>query len=186
MPLTDLSKPNGKPNMGGTFTKAYVFEIEDLDLTALPELSALSKLDVIDDIVFKAAKKMAQVYCTPTKGKLDGNTVGEINGLSNENIVEIFYPGKEQTCAEWKAYMLNRAVGLIVPDTNGNNRLVGICSLNPDTVELSVELPAYLTGASTSGGAACADLAGTTFTFSAPARHDALYYKGALTLVGGV
>ena len=88
---------------------------------------------------------MVQVYCTPAKGKLDGNTVGEIDGLSNENIVEIFYPGtgKEQACAEWKAYKLNRAVGLKVADTNGNNRLVGICSLNPETVDLSVELPAF-------------------------------------------
>src|SRR5688572_30145530 len=161
MPLVDLAK-SGKANMGGTLTKAYMFEIADLG--ALPALSAVGKLDITADLVFLTGKKMWTVYCTPGKGKLDGNTVGEVDGLSNENIVEIFFPGNDQECAEQKAYLLNRPMALLVPDTRGNLRLVGICSLDPATTALSAELPAYLTGAPTTSGAARADLAGTTFT----------------------
>jgi hypothetical protein len=178
--LADLKWGSGKQNMGGLLAKAFYCPVDDIDLDNLPDLSAVNKLDVTANIVCKTGKKFIEIYSTPEKNKLDDNTVGEIDGKSKENIYEFFFPGDEEAIAEFEAYALNTPCVIIVPDTRGRNRLLGLVRLDPDAVTLSADIQANLMGSNGTSGAARTDLKGKTFQFKHSAPHAPLFYKGVI------
>jgi hypothetical protein len=180
MGLVNL-KWSGQQNMGGVLNKAYYIPVDHL--AALPVLSAVGKLKVTADIAVLADKGFIEIYSTPAKNKIDDNTVGEIDGMSKENIYECFYPGDEEACAEFEAEYLNTPCVLLIPDTRGRLRIIGLCRLDKATTVLSKDLPAYMTGSTGTSGAATADLKGKTFTFKAFAPHAPLFYTGAVTML---
>lgn len=181
MSLVDL-KWSGKQNMGGLLNKAYYIPVDQLGV--LPALSGVGKLNITAALVAIATKGFVEMYSTPEKNKLDDNTVGETDGKSKENIYECFYPGDEQECAEFEREHLNTPCVLLIPDTRGRLRIVGLCSLDPDTTVLSKDLPAYLIGSTGTSGAARADLKGKTFQFKASAPHAPLFYTGVIPVPG--
>lgn len=180
--LADLKWGSGKQNMGGLLSKAYYCPVDDIDLTALPDLTATGKLDVTDPIVCKSAKKFIEVYSTPMKNKIDDTTVGEIDGKSKENLYEFFFPGDEEAIAEFERFALNTPCVWIVPDTRGRNRLLGLVNLDPDVVTLSADIQANLEASNGSSGALRTDLKGKTFQFKHSAPHAPLFYKGVIPL----
>lgn len=172
--------------MGGLLSKAFYIALADLDLENLPALTAIGKLKVTANIPVLDGKGFIEMYSTPEKNKLDDNTVGETDGKSKENIYECFYPGDEEECAEFEAKHLNTPAALLIPDTRGRLRIVGICRLDPEAVVLSGDLPAFLIGSNGSSGAARADLKGKTFQFKASAPHAPLFYTGEVALLRNV
>jgi hypothetical protein len=186
MAYTDLKRGSGKQNMGGLLTRAYAIPLVDVDPAALPDLTAVGKLTIVGNIVPKAGKGFYELYSTPEKNKIDDTTVGEIDGKSKEHMYEFFFPGSEPECDEFEAQAMNDQWVLVIPDTRGRKRIIGLCRLDPASVELSADLPAYLIGSSGTTGAARADLAGKTFQFQAKAAHAPLYYSGTTPLASAV
>jgi hypothetical protein len=183
MPAADLLWGAGKQNMGGLTSKGYWIAMEDVDDTALPVLTGVGKLKVTADIILKAGKGFVELYSTPEKNKLEDPTVGEVDGKSKEHIYEMFFPGDEEACAEFEAFAMNTPGLLIIPDTRGRNRLVGLTRLDPATTALSSLLPANLTNSNGSSGQARADLKGKTFSWKSASAHAPLFYTGAITLL---
>lgn len=181
--LADLKQNPGKRNMGGLLTKAYFVPQDDLNVTTPLTLTAAGKLDFVGPIVLKALKKFIEIYSTPEKNSLLDNSVGEIDGMSKENIYEFFFPGSRQEVDEFEAYALNTPAVIIVPDTNGKFRVLGLMSLDADTDVITTDLAAYLMQANGTSGGARADLRGKTFQFKHSAPHAPLYYTGAIDIV---
>jgi hypothetical protein len=186
MALADLLWSAGKQNMGGLLSRAYWIPIDDVDTATLPALSAVGSMLVTANIPVKAGKGFIEMYSTPEKNKLDDTTVGEVDGKSKQNIYEAFFPGDEVACAEFEAYAMNTPGLLLVPDTRGRKRIVGLCRLDPATTVLTHELPANLIDSPGSSGAVRADLKGKTFRFQAAAPHAPLFYTGAVPLLRDV
>ena len=187
MPFTpaDLKRTVGQNNMGGLLSKAYWVAVDDIDFTTPLVLSAVNKLDFAGPIVLKAAKKFIELYSTPAKNKLDDASVGEVDGMSKENSYEFFHPGNAKEVAEWEAYALNTPCVIIIPETNGVKRVLGLMA--PDFInstEINTDLNAHLMTASGSSGAARADLKGKTFKFIHNAPHAPLYYTGTIDVTG--
>jgi hypothetical protein len=178
MGLVDLKRIPGSQNMGGLLNKAYAIPVDHLG--ALPALSAAGKLKVAANIVVAVGKGFIELYSTPEKNKIEDPTVGEIDGKSKEHNYEFFYPGDDEECDEVEAELLNTPVVILVPDTRGRMRIVGLCRLDKATTVLSADLPAYLIGSNGTSGAARGDLKGKTFQFKAAAPHAPLLYTGAL------
>lgn len=177
--LADLKKTPGKRNMGGTMNKAFLVDVASLDLTTPLTLSASGKLDFAGPIVLASGKKFVEIYATPGKSKLDDNSVGELDGMSKENIYEFFFPGSEQAVDEFEAWVMNTPCVIIVPDTNGKNRVLGMMSLDDTTTAITIEGAYYVQGNGTTGGAR-ADSRGKTFQFRHNAPHAPLYYTGVI------
>lgn len=180
--LADLKWAPGQQNMGGLLSKA--FYCPAADILTLPALSAVGKLDTAaaSNIANVVGKKFIEVYSTPEKNKLDDNTVGEIDGKSKENLYEFFFPGDDQAVAEFERFALNTPCVIIVPDTRGNTRLLGVVNLDPNTTVLSFDIQANLIGSNGTSGAVRADLKGKTFQFKHSAPHAPIFYKGTIPL----
>jgi len=182
--LADLKQTPGKRNMGGLLSKAYYTPLANIDLTTPLVLSASGKLDFAGPIVLSGTNKFIEIYSTPEKNSLVDNSVGEIDGMSKELIYEFVYPGSQIEVDEFEAYALNTPGVIIVPDTNGNNRVLGLCALSQDSDEITADISAHLMQANGTSGAARADLRGKTFQFKSSAPHAPLYYTGAIDITG--
>lgn len=182
--LADLKQTPGTRNMGGLLSKAYYVPQDDLDLTIPLILTATGGLAFAGPIVLKAGKKFIEIYSTPEKNSLLDNSVGEVDGMSKELIYEFVFPGSRQEVDEFEAYALNTPGIIIIPDTNGKNRVLGLCALDADSTAISADISAHLMQANGTSGGARADLRGKTFQFKSSAPHAPLYYTGAIDLTG--
>lgn len=177
--MEDLLWAAGKPNMGGLVGDVYAVPVDDIDDTQLPTLDA-DGVSLTGNFVLKADKKFARIYHTRGTGKLDENTVGDRDGKSFENMAEFFFPGMEKTVAKWKKDYVNTPMLVIVKETSGGMRVIGITVLEDDS--LSLALPAYIESIAGTTGAAAADRRGSTFQVKAEAPHPPLYYSGTIDL----
>lgn len=180
--LTDLKQSPGGRNMGGLLSKAYYVPQDDVNFSTPLVLTAAGKLDFVGPIVLKAGKNLIEIYSTPEKNKLDDNSVGEVDGMSKENIYEFFFPGSRKDVDEFEAFALNTPALIIIPDTNGRHRVLGLMALDPDSTAITVDVAAHMVQANGTSGAARADLRGKTFQFKHSAPHAPLYYTGELPL----
>lgn len=178
--LADLKQVPGTRNMGGLLSKAYFVPQDHVDFTTPLVLSASGKLDFAGPILLKAAKICIEIYATPEKNKMDDTSVGEIDGMSKENIYEFVFPGSRQDVDEFEAYALNTPALILVPDTNGKMRVLGLMALDAETTAITVDVAAHLIQANGTSGGARADLRGKTFQFKHSAPHAPLYYTGPL------
>jgi len=178
--LADLKQVPGTRNMGGLLSKAYYVPQDHCDFTTPLVLSAASKLDFEGPILLKSGKVLIEIYATPEKNKLDDNSVGEIDGKSKENIYEFLFPGSRQDVDEFEAYALNTPALILIPDTNGKMRVLGLMSLDSTTTAITVDLAANLVDSKGTSGGARADMRGKTFQFKHSAPHAPLYYTGPL------
>lgn len=185
--LIDILHPGGD-NMGGLVGFIHVCPVADIDETTLPVLSAIGKLDtaVADNLTCKSTKKFTKVYGTLGKMKLDSNSVGERDGKSIENMVEFFHPGNKQAVSEFKRAIQNTPSVLIVKDTTGNLRVLGLVNLDAATDVLTLDIPCYYESTVDTTGAASADERGVRFVFKQESPHDSIYYKGTIPLVAAV
>lgn len=185
MAFTDLLWTQGKDNMGGLLGKAYYCPVEDLT-TPLPTLAA-DGVSLTGDFVCKSTKRFYEIYCTRGTGKLDDNAVGERDGKSREIMVDLFIPGAVKEVEAFKRKIQNTPVVVIVSDTDGNYRVLGVVALGAEGAEVvSLAMPAYLESAAGTTGAAGTDRRGTTFQFKAEAPHAALFYGGTIPLTPAI
>lgn len=110
------------------------------------------------------------VYSTDAKTKYNAESQGEIDGKSFNQTGEFFYPGNEKECSGFASYMKNRPCIIVIADPDGRQQMIG-----------TPELPAYISPAK-HGGAARADLRGTTFTFQASSNQDTVFLQSPLNI----
>lgn len=182
MAFEDLLWTQGQDNMGGLVGEAFFIPIEDVD--TFPDLSAVGSLETVaaTDIVPKSSKKWYRLYHTPETGKIDYNTVGELDAKSKENLLELFYPGDDAKLAEQERLLQNTPGLYACKDTKGNLRVLGLTNLDPSVVKLTLDSPANLVSSNGSTGAARADRRGTTFVVKHSASHRPVFYKGVIQL----
>lgn len=182
MAFADLLWASGKDNMAGLIGEIYFCPAEDIE--TLPALSAVGSMETAadGDITCKTGKKFYRIYHTPETGRVDYNTVGEIDGKSKQNLLTFFYPGDDATLAAQERLLQNTPGVYICKDTKGNLRLLGVTSFDPDSTELSLESPAYLQTSNGTTGAAGSDRRGTTFEVIHKAPHRPIFYKGDVPL----
>lgn len=178
----DLIWSQGQDNMGGLVGESFFIPIEDVD--TIPDLSAVGSLETEDavDILPKVGKKWYRLYHTPETGKVDYNTVGELDAKSKENMLEMFYPGDDATLAEQERLLQNTPGLYACKDTKGNLRVLGLTNLDRSVVTLTLDSPANLVTSNGTTGAARADRRGTTFVVKHSASHRPVFYKGVIQL----
>jgi hypothetical protein len=162
--------------MSGLMGVVYWVPVEDIDWTTPP---AFTKTTVTGNIPLKTDKKFYQLYFTSDTGKIDSNMVGERDGKSYENILEVKYPGDTEAVIDFLRQVKNTPVVAIVRDRQGKYRLVGV-SINGTS--LTIDNPAYVEGGTGTTGAAPADAKGHTIQFKAAANHAPLFYTGTIDI----
>jgi len=180
MAFEDITWLQGKQNVAGLVGDVYFVPIDDVDDTQLPAIGTAGDLNVSNAIVLAANKKWFKVYHTPETGKIDSNSVGEVDGMSVDNVLEFFVPGNDETLAKFKRQILNTRALWLAKDTDGNYRILGLSVLDPAGTATSLDLPAHCIQANTTTGAARADRRGVTFQVTFKAPHDALIYSGTI------
>lgn len=175
--MEDLGWAAGQANMGGLVGNVYAVAIDDVD----PALTGLSMnadgVTVEGNIALLTDKKFGIIYHTPDTGKLEDPTVGEKDGKSFENMVEIFHPGQSKAKAKFKADYVNTPLLVIVKDTDGNQRILGLSLVGGS---LSLDLPAHIESIAGTSGAARADRRGDTFQIKSNSAHPPLFYSGTI------
>lgn len=185
MPFEDLLWPQGQDNMGGLVGNIFFIPADDVNV--IPALSAVGSLEMAaGDITAKVGKRWWQVYHTPETGKVDYNTVGELDAKSKENMLEFFYPGDDVTLAEQERLLQNTPGLYAAKDTKGNLRILGLTNLDPAGTVLTLDSPANLVTSNGSTGAARGDRRGTTFVVKHSAAHRPVVYKGVISLTPAV
>lgn len=186
MAFADLLWASGQDNMAGLIGEIYFCPAEDIE--TLPALSAAGSLTTATDadITCKTGKKFYRIYHTAETGKVDYNTVGEIDGKSKQNVLTFFYPGDDDILAAQERLLQNSPGVYICKDTKGNLRLLGVTNFDPASTVLSLESPAYLQTSNGTTGAAASDRRGTTFEVVHKAPHRPIFYKGDIPLTPAV
>lgn len=165
----------GGHNPGGTEEKVYYVEVSDIE--TMPSIAAAPTtpgevVTIATDIVLKAGgKKFHELYITRDKGQLMSEGVGEIDGKSFVNKFSGFHPGSDPAMLGTAAMLNNGSFVFLVPEANGQYRIVG-----------NLTKPAKCSASEVNTGAATADLAGWSFTVEAPALGPAPVYTGAIQL----
>jgi len=180
MAFEDILWPQGQQNMAGLV--GGIFFIPKEDLGALPALAQAGDLVLAADLLPAQTKEFIEIYHTPETGKIDQNTIGEIDGMANENVLEFFVPGNSEAVSKFKRLVINTSGVWIAKDTDGNYRILGVSVLDPAGTVLSSELDAKVSAASGTTGQGRGDRRGTTFTVTFKAPHDPLFYTGVVTL----
>jgi hypothetical protein len=181
MAFADLLWPSGRDNMAGIVGEIFFCPKDDID--TIPALSAVGSLNMaVGDITCKVGKKFYRIYHTQETGKVDYNTVGEIDGKSKQNLLSFFYPGDDEVLASQERLMQNTPGVYICKDTKGNLRLLGVTNFDQDTPELTLDSPAYLQDSNGTTGDAGSSRRGTTFNVIHKAPHRPVFYKGDVPL----
>jgi hypothetical protein len=177
----DLTWLQGKQNMGGLIDAIYLIPKDDVDDTTLPTVLA-GKLTATGNIVPKATKAFMKIDFTPGTGKIDKNSVGELRGMSVENVLEFHMSGDDVAQSEFKRAFLNSPVVAVAVDSDGVMRVLGLSVLTPTATATSLKHMAHCVQANGTTGAAAADRRGTTYQVRMNAPHDPLIYGGTVPL----
>lgn len=176
MAFADLLWVSGKDNLPGIVGEVLFCPSEDI--AALPELSAVGSLETTgDNIELKEGKRFYRLYHTADTGRLDSNTVGELDGKSKQNVLSFFYPGDDANLASQIRLLQNTPGVFICRDSRGRLRLLGVTSFRDDSTVLSLESPAHVQIANGTTGTTGSDRRGTTFEVIHKAPHRPIFYK---------
>jgi hypothetical protein len=181
--LIDLKWSQGTQNLGGIVGDIYYCPIEDI--ASFPALSAAGVCETATSSLFvcKTGKKFIAIYHTAETGKIDSNSVGDIDGKGIENFIEFFYPGNKLDLKNFSRFALNTPCVVIAKNTSGEFEIIGVVNLDESTTTLTGDIPAYLESVNYSSGGKRADRKGKTFKFRQPGSpHDGILYKGTIPL----
>jgi hypothetical protein len=169
---------DNQDNQAGILSEAYIVDLADVQ--TIPAMAAVDDLSITADIVLATNKAWDKVYNTSEKGKADANTVGENDGRSKENMIELFHPGNDKAVAAFERKYMNANVLILYKETDGLWRVLGLSNLDRAGTVLEAEPHCKMSDSPYSSGAASADARGTTFIFRHPCPHRPLQYAGAI------
>jgi len=128
---------------------------------------------ISENFVFHTDKFWLPVYCTLEKGKIESKQVGERDGKSYENTVNLFFPGSKVEGMGWMEQMKNTNFVMLIRELEGQVRVIG-----------SKRLPAEILENSHSTGEKIADLKGFTYSVKSIGRIAPVYTGEILTQEG--
>jgi hypothetical protein len=170
----DIAGIDGEDNMAGVQRKAYFCPIDDI--SALPgyktAASTLAEYAEIEgDFTLVAGKNFWEITIEPSTGKIEDQAIEGEGNNSCESTYEFFIPGNRATHLGFIRKVLNTKGVWIVPEADGNYRVLGIKPGVPAITRSST------TTATNSEGSK-----GTTFTVKSIQNGPAPIYDGTLTL----
>lgn len=180
MSFEDLSF-NHAENMGGTLAELLLMDVEDLDLTALPDLAAAGDMKIAT-LAPKAGKGFAKLYVTEQTGTNTNDEQGERDGMSKINRFAFFHPGNKEEVAKFERKAMNRKLVALVKETDGVYRAYGPAVLDAEDTKITI-LPVVMMEHKYTSGAARADRRGTSFVIEFHAPHRPLIFTGEPVLI---
>ena len=131
MNYKSLPSQNGKNNMGGFTSNAFIAPISAFDVIKPLKSTTLPGDSVTIDgsHTFAVDEGFSKVYATLDKSKIDMTLVGDRDGKSFLIKGEIFHPGTEKDAAEFAAAAKNDNFIMIFKESNGKNLQFGSADL---------------------------------------------------------
>jgi hypothetical protein len=169
MDFTDINKnlPNGE-NMGGLMQNIYFGLYEDVSSwpTEPDSPADLEENGVLTgDLVMKAGKRMFAFYATDDTANMEINDVGEVDGMSQEVIINAFHPGLQKKILGFLNATKNENLVLVVEDCEGQRYLIG-------SEKIACK---RIAGDGSGTGAARADRKGANLKFRWPTNNVYVY-----------
>lgn len=172
MDLADLLHADGADNMGGTLAKIFVAKVSDI-VTHPAIIGSPATLSdyatAAGTFTMVAGKYFHEVYVTMDKNGLDDKLVGETDGKSFESVAEFVHPGNKAAVLGFAAYAKNTNLVLVIPDANGQQRIVG-----------NAALPAKVDQIDISTGKATADFRNCKFVVKTKGNSPAPVFAGTV------
>lgn len=169
----DIVKSGARDNDGGLKIFAFYALLEDILTFPVvpPTPTDLSdSVTITDDFVMKTGKKFWKIESTLETSGLDGSMVGERDGRSAENMLDLQHPGSNKSFIGWLEENKNRNLVLIVEEIGGSFRVIG-----------SPGLPASIEKATFPSGKKVADAKKIEVTIKSIGRI-APYYEGTIPI----
>ena len=158
---TNVTHADGTDNPGGISLAVDAIKYiahEDLDATvAVPELPASPSTDaqyvtITEDFTPAATKFFHTLYCTPEKGMIESEAVGETDGKSYKHSFSFFVPGGSDIAEAFGRKILNTRSYFVITELDGTIRLMG-----------TKKFPAFIEEVKNQSGQKVADLRGSMF-----------------------
>lgn len=170
----DVAGIDGEDNMGGVQRKAYFCPIDDI--TTLPSYKSTPATlaeyaEVEGDFAMVAGKNFWEIIFEEKTGKVDDAAIEGDGNNSMESTFEFFLPGSRSQHLGLLRKILNTKGVWIVPEADGNHRILGIKPGVPAMVDGNVT-----TGTNSEG------TKGITFTVKSIQNGPAPVYDGSLVL----
>jgi hypothetical protein len=169
--LSDLLRADGAKATPGIKTIGYYALVADI-LTwpaFAGTATAAETVTIEDDIVFNTGKKFFKIYSTKGLGKFTSKKEGVRDSKGNQNQVMFSHPGSTPALVGSMEIMTNSSIIVIVPDQNGNFRILG----SPDD-------PAQLVSAEEDSGDEYNTFNGMKITFESTGA-PAPFYTGVIS-----
>lgn len=157
----NITHADGTDNPGGISLASDAIKFiahEDLDSTAaVPELPASPATDadyvtIATDFTPAATKFFKTIYCTPEKGMIENESVGETDGHSYKHSFSFFLPGGTDASEAYGRKVLNTRGYFVITELDGTIRLMG-----------TKKFPAFVEEVKNTSGQKVADLRGSMF-----------------------
>jgi len=170
----DISPIDGEDNMGGVQRQAYFCPIDDI--SELPGYKSTPATlaeyaEVEGDFTMAAGKNFWEITIEEKTGKVDDAAIEGEGNNSVESTFEFFLPGNRAQHLGFIRKVLNTKGVWIVPEADGNYRILGI----------KPGVPAITTTSGTTGTNSDGSK-GTTFTVKSVQNGPAPIYDGSIVL----
>ena len=170
--IGDILRVDGSKATPGIKTIGYYALVADI-LTwpaYAGSSTAADTVTITGDIVFNTGKKWNKIYSTKELGKFTSKKDGVRDSKGNENMYMISHPGATPELIGTLEILTNSSFVAIVPDLNGNFRLLG----SPDD-------PAELQNSEEDTGDAFNTFNGSKITIRSTGA-PAAFYEGVISL----
>lgn len=166
-------------NMGGVQRIAYFADLDnDIDTDNWPGLPAEGQAATMEDLItikqdipMQQGGYWKQIYITLETGAVRDEQIGEYDGKSFENYLDIFHPGNRKDALAFARKINNGSFVFLAKDAEGYTRIIG-----------SPQFPAKADSNSITTGQAVADRKGMTLTVKAFSNGPAPVYDGNIVL----
>jgi len=171
----DLDFIDGVDNMAGTQLIAYYIPIDDVE--TLPGYKAdpalLGDYATVDTaIVCKSGKNFLKLYASPDSGKIDDTKIEGKDSNSFESVYDFFFPKNDAASLGFQRLAGTTKFLIIVPEADGNNRLMGI----------KPGVPAILASVAATSGTQSTGEKGATMQFKSIQNGPAPIYTAEIPL----
>lgn len=132
--LESLTHTDGETNVPGLMQKIVIGAIDDCDLSRWPlrvvtDPSGAGTFQnagrITDNIYLLENKDVYEFYGTPENGEDKATSVGDVDGMSANNEITWFIPGKKAELLGFIHWAQNAKLFVIAPDMNGQAYLHG-------------------------------------------------------------
>jgi hypothetical protein len=178
--LSDVTHLAGSDNTPGGQRKVLFARFEDIDIMPQPDVDNSAGTGSLDQLVTISQnirmlpyKKFYELYITPETGKLTDKLIGELDGMSFENVVDLFHPGTSPQILGLIQWAKNSDLIILFPEIDGKVRVIG-----------HKGYPAKMSVGDVTTGQKAADRKGATMSFRSVRKGPSPIFTGKIDLMG--